>query len=73
MKLPKINPALVIFLFGVGGLLFTFVEGSGQIGSKIPLTIFFMFIMAVGIILQALPKDKLDDTFGEMETRQDFG
>jgi len=60
-------------MFGVVGLIFSFTDDAGQIGSKIPLTIFFIFIMCVGITLQMLPKEWLEGVVGEVGPPREFG
>ena len=70
----KLNPALVIYILGLTGLLFTFVDGSGEIGSKIPLSLFFIVVIILGIIIQMTPKDQLEGEYGEHHNaRRSFG
>ena len=62
------NWALVIFVFGFMGLFVSFVDGQSEgIGSKIPLAIFFIFVMSIGIILQMLPKEFFEAVYGESD------
>lgn len=68
-----INPSIVLFLIGTTGLLFTFVDNTGGKSSKIPLAIMFIFIMGLGILLQALPKENIDGIFGETDRPRGFG
>ncbi len=69
----EINWAIVIFIFGLVGLVMSFADQSGQLGSKIPLTVFFMFVMCLGIGLQMLPRDWMETTFGEVGPPREFG
>ncbi len=66
---PKINisPGMIVFILGFCGLVFLLVENTGEIGSKIPLAVFFIFIICLGVIIEMMPQDKLDDMFGEVE------
>lgn len=68
----NISPGVIISMMGVIGMAITFIEGSGFIGSKIPLTVFFLFIIILGILYEAYPKDKLNDVYGEIDGRRDF-
>ena len=69
----NISPGVIIFVLGFIGLVFCLVEGKGEIGSKIPLTLFFTFIMGLGIFVEAKLKDGSYDEFGEMESPRGFG
>ncbi len=71
-KFKNFSPGLIIAILGFTGLMFTFVDSSGEIGSKIPITIFFLFITCVGILLLMMPPEKINDTFGEVEAPREF-
>jgi len=65
-----ISPGVIIATIGVIGLMFTFIDDSGEIGSKIPLGIFFIIIMVIGILYEAYPT--IDETYGEFEAPRGF-
>ena len=65
-----ISPGVIIATIGMVGLLFTFVDKSGTFGSTIPLGIFFILIMIVGILIEAYPK--IDETYGEFQSPREF-
>ena len=58
---------MIIFILGFSGLIFVLAESPGQIGGKIPLALFFLFVIIIGVIVESKLKDKDNDTFGEME------
>lgn len=64
----NISPGMVIFILGFSGLVFCLSENSDQVGSKIPLTLFFLVIISIGIMVEIKMKDKNNDTFGEMDS-----
>ena len=64
----NISPGMIVFILGFSGLVFCLADNSGQIGSKIPLSLFFMFVISVGVIIEMKMKDNSSDTFGEMES-----
>lgn len=66
----KINPVIMVTIFGTLGLIFNFIDNTGNIGGKIPLTIFFIILIIVGIILQIYPPEK-NDSFGEVGRPKD--
>ena len=70
----KINiaPGVIIFIFGFIGLIVCLAEGQGQIGSKVPLALFFLLIMGSGIAIQIKSDSNLDE-FGEMEGNRGYG
>lgn len=69
----NIKPSIIIFVLGFGGLVFTLVDDYGEIGSKIPIAIFFIVIMSIGIIVEMKSKDKSNEIFGEIESPRKFG
>ena len=69
----NISPGMIIFILGFSGLVFCLAEGSGQIGSKVPISLFFLFIISVGVVIEIKMKDHANDTFGEMEGTGGFG
>jgi len=69
----KINPAIIIFILGIGGLIFLSLDDSGEIGSKIPIALLFVFIIIIGIIIQISPEDKINGIFGEVDVKREFG
>lgn len=73
MIMMKVNYAMVVFLLGFVGLVLSFTNAQDEISSKIPLAIFFIVVMCVGIALQVAPKDIFNDKFGEMDGNRDFG
>lgn len=64
----NISPGVIVFILGFSGLVFSLADNSGQIGSKIPLSLFFLFVISVGVIIEIKMKDGSSDTFGEMES-----
>lgn len=62
----NISPGMIIFILGFCGLIFSLADPSSGIGGKVPLTLFFLFIIILGIIIESKMKDNID-TFGEME------
>lgn len=64
----NISPGMIIFILGFCGLVFSLAESSGQIGGKVPITLFFLFIISIGVVIEIKMKDKSNDTFGEMES-----
>ncbi len=72
--IPKINisPSMAIFMMGFCGLVFLLIESTGEIGSKIPIAIFFIFIICLGVIIKMLPREKLEEIFGEVHEREQF-
>ena len=68
----NVRPGVVIFVLGFCGLVFSLIDNSGEIGSKIPLSLFFISIIIVGIVLERAPKDRIDDVFGEVERPRGF-
>lgn len=61
----KLNPAIIIVLLGTIGLTAILSESSRQIGGKIPLALFFIFIIIVGIyILLKLKEEGNYEEFG---------
>ena len=69
----NIRPSFFIFILGFAGLMFTLIDSTGEIGSKIPIAVFCIVIISVGIIVEIKSKDKSDDIFGEVERPQEFG
>ncbi len=69
----NISPGIVIFVLGFSGLVYCLAENSGQIGSKVPIALFFLFIITIGVIVEMRMKDSSSDTFGEMESPREFG
>lgn len=67
----KINPAVFISVGGLLGLTFTLANKTKEIGSKIPIVLFFIVILIIGMLLFMYPLDKIDNTYGEFE-KQDF-
>jgi len=64
---PKFSKGTTIFILGFCGLVFSLVDSSGEIGSKIPLSLFFIFMMGFGIIVELAPGEQTDDIYGERE------
>lgn len=64
--------SVIVILLGVIGLVMTFVEDEGKIASKIPLTIFFLFIIILGILYE-MYKGKDMDVYGEFENNRGVG
>lgn len=65
----NMSPGMIIFLLGFIALVFLLIEDTNEIGSKIPLAVFFIFIICMGVMIEMLPKDKFDGMFGEMENK----
>lgn len=64
---------MIIFILGFSGLVFCLADSSGQIGNKIPLSLFFLFIITVGVIIEMKMKDGSSDIYGEMNNPRGFG
>jgi hypothetical protein len=64
---PKFSKGTTIFILGFCGLIFTLVDSFGEVGSKIPLALFFIFLMGFGILVELAPGEQTDDVFGERE------
>lgn len=64
---------MIIFVLGFFGLVISLAEGPEEIGSKVPLALFFTFIMGIGIFLEAKMKGNDPEIFGEMESKRGFG
>lgn len=69
----NISPGIIIFILGFSGLVFCLADSSGQIGSKVPVSLFFLFIISIGIMVEMKMKDGSSDTFGEMDSPREFG
>ncbi len=69
----NVSPGVVIFVLGFIGLVTSLAENSGQIGGKVPLALFFLFIIGMGIAIEIKLKKGDSDTFGEMESNKSFG
>lgn len=63
----NISPGTIVFVLGFGGLVICLADGSEQIGGKVPLSLFFLFIITLGVIIEMKSKDKNSDVFGEMD------
>ena len=68
----RFTPGMILYLLGFIGLVVCLAEGPGEIGSKVPLALFFLFILALGIFIDFKMND-LPDEFGEMEGNGGFG
>ena len=68
----NVSPGMIIFILGFVGLIFSLADSSGQIGSKVPLALFFLFIISVGVVIEIKMKDGSSDIFGEMESGNRF-
>lgn len=68
----KIGPGAIISTLGFAGLLFTFVDSTGEIGSKIPIVLFFIIIMILGLLIQMAHPEAIDDTYGEVGSKREF-
>lgn len=68
----NISPGMIIFILGFCALVLLLVEGTEEIGSKIPLAVFFIFIICLGVIVEMMPQDKMDELFGETEEGREF-
>ena len=74
MKLKQlVTPGMVIFMLGFCGLVFLLIDDAGEIGSKIPMAVMFIFIILIGAFVEFYRGDMLDDTFGEKEAPRGFG
>ena len=63
MKL--LNPPMFIFIVGFFGFIFSLSSNQGA--SRLPIALFFLFVMIVGITLIMYPK-KLSEEFGEFSS-----
>ena len=68
----KLTEGMIIVTIGLIGLVIILAESPKQIGSKIPLALFFVMIMIVGIWIEIKMKEG-DETFGEVEGRRSYG
>lgn len=68
----KINlpPGIIIVILGMIGLLILFSESTKELGGKIPLAVFFVFIMIIGILVLMYPKEEI---YGEITPKQEIG
>ena len=66
MKYFNFSPGIIIAMLGFCGLVFSLIDDSGEIGSKIPLAVFFLIIISIGIIFE-MRKDTIEQTYGEFE------
>ena len=64
----NVSPGVIVFTLGFMGLVICLVDEAGQIGSKVPLALFFLFVITLGVIIELKQKEKNNDVFGEMET-----
>ncbi len=55
---------MVVVLSGLLGLVIILTESPKQIGSKIPLAVFFILIMIIGIFIEIKMKEE-EQTYGE--------
>jgi len=69
----SISPGMILFILGFTGLVISLAEGPEEIGSKIPLALFFLFIIGMGVFIEDKMKDSNADVFGEMEGSRGFG
>ncbi len=69
----NIAPGMIIFVLGFCGLTFCLIDNSGEIGGKVPIALFFIVIMIIGILLHLTPKETVDGVFGEVEKPRGFG
>lgn len=67
------SPGVIIFTLGLFGLVFCLSDNSGEVGSKVPLSLFFLFIISIGIMIEIKMKGGDSDTFGEMEGGGGYG
>lgn len=63
------SPGVIVSLMGMGGLMFTFVEGEEFIGGKLPLVIFFIVVICLGMAYELYPRAQWEDTFGEVDAK----
>lgn len=69
----NISPGMIIFILGFSGLVICLAEGNGEIGSKVPLALFFTFILGLGVFVDIKMKENNSDVFGEIESPRGFG
>lgn len=53
-------------ILGFGGLFFILVDSTSNMGSKLPITMFFLFIMIIGIVFAIYHKRFIEPMFGEV-------
>ena len=63
----NIKPGVLISTLGLIGMVITFVENTYTLGSKIPLVVFFLFLVILGIIYETTPKSIFKEEFGEVD------
>ena len=68
----NISPGIIIAMAGTIGLLITFIDNSGEIGSKIPIASFFIVIISIGIMFEMFSKEKMDEIYGEFGEGRDY-
>ncbi len=69
----NISPGMIIFILGFSGLVFCLADSSGQVGNKIPLSLFFLFVITVGVVVEIKMKNNDSDIFGEIDGSRGFG
>ena len=69
----KPRPGILVAVLGFCGLTFNFIESSGGMGSKIPITLFFLVIMIIGIVAEMIPPEKMNEFYGEGRGGREFG
>lgn len=60
-----------ITILGFSGMMYAFIDSNGEIGSKIPIVLFFLVITIIGMVLEIYPPD-VNNTYGEFRNPRDF-
>lgn len=69
----RINYGLVISVIGIIGLVLVLgFDNLGKTIGKVPGSIFFLFILTIGIILQTIPEEKIDEWLGTNQAEQGY-
>ncbi len=66
------TPGLIVAVLGFCGLTWGLVDKAGGVGSQIPITVFFLIIIVVGIIIMMLSPEKMDELYGEVGSRREY-
>lgn len=66
------NYGLIISMIGFFGMFFSFIEKSTSLGGKIPLVLFFLVVMCIGIVILMIPKNQIEDIYGELPSKNNF-
>ncbi len=66
------TPGMIVAVLGFCGLTYGLIDKGGGIGGKVPVTVFFLAVIVIGIVIMMLPKEKFDDLYGEVGSRSEY-